>query len=90
MRIPQVVTATLPCKDDGSAVLLANYINETFGDGATSNGRHVTLPIADVTAGPVLDQLILHATQQGWSLGAEMALAAADFLDRLPALVREA
>lgn len=82
MRIPEVVTATLPCKDEQCATAFAAYINEVAGQ-AETDGRNVAVKTTDVTAPQFLDMIALHAFQRDWTQGIEMTLAVADFLDTL-------
>ena len=84
MPVPQIMTVKLPCKDEESAALFADYVNTHFGyRPAIVEDRHVTVTTTDRTASGVLYALNQQATAQDWALGPEMELAAADFLDSL-------
>lgn len=80
MAVPEVFDITLPCADEASAEKFAEYVR-TKSVVRKVEGRFVTIATTDIGAAPFLDMITLHALEQGWTRGIEMALAYADAME---------
>ena len=76
-----LMSAILPCKERASALEFAAYVN-TMSE-CEASGREVIVKTTAVTAPTFLEMIVMEAVERGWSNGAEMPLALADFLATL-------